>query len=134
MRVCDRMLMSCQCFAEMLINFRFGKILALRKSHFWQRSCQNFLFKIKGSNLSIFVYIVQAIMIRMSSRVVDRYLAAATEDMIKNEEIEIKCPCRKCKQKYLLNPFNGILKGHLLANGFMYGYTHWVFSEDDEEV
>ena len=73
-------------------------------------------------------------MIRMSSRVVDRYLAAATKDMIKNEETEIKCPCRKCKQKYLLNPFNGILKGHLLANGFMYGYTRWVFPDDDEEV
>ena len=54
MRACDRMLMSCQCFTEMLINFRFGKILALRKSHFEQRSCQNFLFKFKGSNLSIF--------------------------------------------------------------------------------
>ena len=71
-------------------------------------------------------------MIRMSSRVVDRYLAAATEDMIKNEETEIKCPCRECKQKYLLNPFNGILKGHLLANGFMYGYTRWVFPDDEE--
>ena len=73
-------------------------------------------------------------MIRMSSRVVDRYLASATKDMIKNEETEIKCPCRKCKQKYLMNPFNGILKGHLLANGFMYGYTRWVFPDDDEEV
>ena len=73
-------------------------------------------------------------MIPMSSMVVARYLAAVMEDMIQNKEQEIRCPCRKCKQKYLLNPFDGTLKGHLLAYGFMYGYTRWVFPDDDEEV
>ena len=45
------------------------------------------------------------------------------------------CPCTKCKEGVILDPFDGgSLKAHLLINGFMDGYTLWISEDDDEDV
>jgi hypothetical protein len=98
----DGMQMSCQCFAKMLIHFRFVKFLALRIGHIFRKGHAEILFDIDGSNsLS---YLVQAIMIIMSGRVVTKYLESAMEDMLRNKQKEIRCPCRKCNKKVLPGP------------------------------
>ena len=74
------------------------------------------------------------IMVVMSERVVNIYLRHATEDMLKNGGKEIRCPCRKCKLRGLLNPFSGDLLGHLLRYGFMDGHTQWISDDEDDEV
>src|SRR5664279_4268478 len=77
-------------------------------------------------------YTLQAIMV--DGRIVYKYLEAAVADMFENKRKEINCPCRKCKQECLIDPFvDGHLKAHLLMYGFMDGYTWWI-SEDDEDV
>ena len=76
---------------------------------------------------------VQVIMVIMSERKVDRYLRHAIEDMYKNEEQEIRCPCRKCKLMTLHHPYSGVVRDHLLMRGFMDG-APWMNDEDDVEV
>ena len=70
-------------------------------------------------------------MIIMSEKIVDRYLKHATTAMFQNNRTQIRCPCRKCKEKNLLNPFDGKLQEHLLMRGFMDSHTHWMIDEDD---
>ena len=69
-------------------------------------------------------------MVVMSERKVDRYLRHAIEDMYKNEEQEIRCPCRKCKLMTLHHPYSGVVRDHLLMRGFMDG-SPWMNDEDD---
>jgi hypothetical protein len=64
---------------------------------------------------------------------VDRYLEHATSEMFREKRKEIRCPCRKCKQRYLLSPFSGALKEHLLMSGFMDSHKHWMIIDDEEE-
>ena len=71
-------------------------------------------------------------MVIMSERVVNKYLRYATEGMLRNNHKEIRCPCRKCKNLGLVNPFTGDLLEHLLMRGFMDGHTQWISDEDDE--
>ena len=68
----------------------------------------------------------------MSEAIVARWMKSATTDMIRNKMTEISCPCRKCRLTTLMNPYSGLLQSHLLARGFMDGYTQWI-SEDVEE-
>jgi hypothetical protein len=65
---------------------------------------------------------------------VARYMKAATHDMIRNNQTEIKCPCHKCKLKCYIDPYSGQLQSHLLYRGFMDGYTRWISDEDDDNV
>ena len=71
---------------------------------------------------------------RMSERVMNKYLRYATDDMIQNNRMEIRCPCRKCKKVGLLNPFLRQLLDHLLIHRFMDGHTQWLDEDDDDEV
>jgi hypothetical protein len=76
-------------------------------------------------------YIVQATMvIKMYESMVNTYLQSTTADMLKNNEKEIRCPCRRCKLEVLVDPFSGKLMEHLLMHGFMDGYTESPAHED----
>src|SRR5664279_5115846 len=77
---------------------------------------------------------MQATVVIMSECVVNRYLRHATDDMLRNNRKEIRCPCRKCKREGLLNPFTGDLLTHLLRRGFMDGHTQWISDDEDYEV
>ena len=72
-------------------------------------------------------------MIIMSERKVARYLRHAMEDMYKKDELEINCPCRKCKLLILHHPYSGVVRDHLLMHGFMDG-APWMNDDDDVEV
>ena len=72
-------------------------------------------------------------MIFMNEKMVDRYLEHATSEMFREKRKEIRCPCRKCKQRNLLGPFDGALKEHLLMSGFMDSHMHWTMIIDKEE-
>ena len=51
-------------------------------------------------------------------------MQSAVMDMYANNRTRIRCPCARCKEGVLLDPFDrGTLKAHLLMNGFMDGYT-----------
>ena len=71
--------------------------------------------------------------IKMSESMVTRYLEAVTAHMIRNNKIEIRCPCRKCKLKILIKPSSGVLENHLLMRGFMPGNNRWISDEDDDD-
>ena len=71
-------------------------------------------------------------MIFMSEKMVDGYLEHATSEMFREKRKEIRCPCRKCKQRYLLSPFSGALKEHLLMSGFMDSHKHWMTIDEEE--
>ena len=74
-------------------------------------------------------------MTKMNVMNVKRFLEAAVADMRENNRKEIKCPCRKCKERVWMDPFmGGHLKAHLLMHGFMDGYTRWISEDDDEDV
>ena len=62
----------------------------------------------------------------------DRFLSSAKAEMIQKNETEIRCPCRRCKLKCLLDPNSQTIKGHLLTRGFMDGYR-WQGDEEDYE-
>jgi hypothetical protein len=75
----------------------------------------------------------QATMVRMMSEgVVARFLKAATAEMIRNNQKEIRCPCRRCKLTSLMDPKADMVRDHLLMRGFMDGYR-WEGDEDDYE-
>ena len=71
-------------------------------------------------------------MIVMSESLVDRYLKAATRDMVQNNRTDVRCPCRKCKLKCVADPYSRRFKEHLLMRGFMDGYTRWLLPDDDD--
>ncbi|KAK1665019.1 hypothetical protein QYE76_053178 [Lolium multiflorum] len=68
----------------------------------------------------------------MSEGVVARFLKAATAEMIRNNQKEIRCPCRRCKLTSLMDPKADMVRDHLLVRGFMDGYR-WEGDEDDYE-
>src|SRR3954466_15694471 len=79
------------------------------------------------------VYIVQAKMVRiMSEGIVARFLKCATADMIRNNKTDIRCPCRRCKLNWVIDPDSGNLQEHLLRHGFMDGYTRWISDDEDD--
>ena len=56
-------------------------------------------------------------------------MQCAVMDMHANNRTRIRCPCARCKEGVLLDPFDhGTLKAHLL----MSGYTQWISEEDDD--
>ena len=67
----------------------------------------------------------------MKIGIVDRWVTAAKADMIRNNMIDVMCPCRKCKGKKLIRPDSGDLENHLIMRGFMDGYTRWISDEDN---
>ena len=69
---------------------------------------------------------------KMTGGIVDRFLSSAKAEMIQKNETEIRCPCRRCKLKCLLDPDSETIKGHLLTRGFMDGYR-WQGDEEDYE-
>ncbi|XP_044434870.1 uncharacterized protein [Triticum aestivum] len=72
---------------------------------------------------------------KVSGSKVERYLQSVVMDMYANNRTKIRCPCTRCKEGVLLDPFDrGTLKAHLLMNGFMDGYTRWISEDDDEDV
>jgi hypothetical protein len=75
------------------------------------------------------LYTISAMVILMSESIVARYLKSAMPNMIKNNDLEIMCPCRRCELGTLLNLSSRKLYENLLVGCFMDGYTH----EDDYE-
>ena len=72
---------------------------------------------------------------KVSGRVVERWLRSAVHDMYLNNQSGVICLCRRCKLIVILDPFDcGSLKAHLLMHGFMDGYTRWIIEDDDEDV
>ena len=70
---------------------------------------------------------------KMIEGIVNRFLSSAKAEMIEKNETEIRCPCRRCKLKSLMDPDSDTIKGHLLVRGFMDVYR-WQGEEDDYEV
>src|SRR3954465_6826131 len=66
----------------------------------------------------------------MSEDIVARFLKCAMADMIRNNKTDIRCPCRRCKLNWVIDPDSRNLQAHLLRHGFMDGYTRWI--SDDE--
>ena len=69
----------------------------------------------------------------MTEGIVARFLRSAMAEMIQNNKTEIRCLCRRCKLKSLMDPDSDTIKGHLLMRGFMDGYR-WQGDEDDYDV
>ena len=68
----------------------------------------------------------------MSEGIVARFLKCATADMIRNNKTDIRCPCRRCKLNWVIDPDSGNLQAHLLRHGFMDGYTRWISDDVDD--
>src|SRR3954465_1201931 len=62
-----------------------------------------------------------------------RWLQCATNDMLRNNRTDIRCPCRRCKLECVTEPDSEILEKHLKRNGLMDGYTRWI-SDQEEDV
>jgi hypothetical protein len=110
-------------FCWILTNFRFRKFLALLIGPIFSKG-----------HAKIYFEIVRLILLPRLCRQSWSEWAKGSwpdiynpwrKDMIQNNETDIRCLCRKCKQKCLMKPFDGHLKVHLLMSGFMYGYTRW---------
>src|ERR1041385_7282487 len=71
---------------------------------------------------------------KMTGGIVDKFLSSTKAEMIQQNETEIRCPCRRCKLKCLLDPDSKTIKGHLLTRGFMGGYRWQGYEEDYEFV
>src|SRR3954470_19550273 len=69
----------------------------------------------------------------MTGGIVDRFLSFTKAEMLQKNEMEIRCPCRRCKLKSLMDPNSVHVRDHLLLHGFMDGYR-WQGDEDDYEV
>ena len=69
----------------------------------------------------------------MSEIILARWMKCATDDMVRNNRTDIRCPCRRCKLECVTEPGSGVLQNHLMRNGFMDGYTRWISDEDGEE-
>ena len=52
--------------------------------------------------------------------------------MILKNEREIECPCRKCNNMVLFDPYKGTLRTHLMKHGFMENYTLPPNHDDDD--
>src|SRR4051812_49842657 len=73
----------------------------------------------------------QAIMVceMLSDITVARWMQCVTNDMLRNNRTDIRCPCRRCKLECVTEPDSGILEKHLKRNGLMDGYTWWIRDE-----
>jgi hypothetical protein len=81
-----------------------------------------------------FAYYTAQVIMKVSGRMVERWLRSAMHDMHENNRKEILCPCQRCKGGVWLDPFKeGRLKAHLLMTGFMDGYTRWISEDDDDD-
>jgi hypothetical protein len=120
-------------FAGMLINFRPGNIWHSGMT-FLAKVMPKFSVKPRCILILLHYITVQVKMITMTEQIVDRYLEHATTEMFREKRKEIRCPCRKCKQKTLLKPFDGKLQEHLLVSGFMDSHKHWMIIDEEEPV
>ncbi|XP_071739374.1 uncharacterized protein [Rutidosis leptorrhynchoides] len=57
---------------------------------------------------------------------VDEFITVAETDQLEKGNITINCPCKKCKNARWYADSTDI-KSHLIAHGFMRGYTCWSF-------
>src|SRR3990170_1548044 len=117
----------------MLFYFHFGEFQANLICPIFREGHAEFLYDsdacMRGYNF--FDYTAQAI-VKVSGRMVARYLRAAVHDMFPNNRKAILCPCQRCKEGVWLDPFTGgHLKAHLLMHGFMDDYTRWISEDDD---
>ena len=69
----------------------------------------------------------------MTEGIVNRFFSSAKAEMLQNNETEIRCPCRRCKLRSLMDPDSVQVRDHLLLRDFMDGYR-WQGDEDDYEV
>jgi hypothetical protein len=75
-------------FCRNVDSFPFRQISGTPYRSYFRKGPAKNLFDIDGSNS--LAYILQAIMIIMSGRVVTRYLESATEDMLRNKQKDIR--------------------------------------------
>src|SRR3954463_1694004 len=77
---------------------------------------------------------MQKIMVRemLSDITVARWLQCATNDMLRNNMTDIRCPCRRCKLECVIETDSGVLQRHLKHNGLMDGYIRWISDEAGE--
>ena len=66
-------------------------------------------------------------------RTINGFFKVALEDMNRKGETMILCPCKKCENIVLIDPFTGRVKMHLLKYDFMPGYTRWTSHGEEEE-
>ena len=91
-------LLSCLCFAEMLIYFRFGEFRANSRSIyvlFLGKVMPNFCITLMHARIfiiNLFIITVQAFMM-VNGTMVDRWLQSAVQDMKENNLIEVLCLC-----------------------------------------
>ena len=64
---------------------------------------------------------------------INEFFQVALEDMNRNGETEILCPCKKCENEVLIDPSTDRVKMHLLKHSFMPGQTRWTRHGEDEE-
>ena len=68
----------------------------------------------------------------MTEGIVNRFLSSAKAEMLQKNETEIRCQCRRCKLRSLVDPDFIQVREHMLLCGFMDGYR-WQGDEDDFE-
>ena len=68
---------------------------------------------------------------KMTEGSMNRFLSSTKAEMIQKNETEIRCPCRRCKLKSLMDQDSTM--EHLLVRGFMDGYR-WQGDEDNYDV
>src|SRR3990170_7888910 len=79
--------------------------------------------------INLFIITMQTFMM-VSGMMVDRWLRSAVQDMKENNLTEVLCPCRRCKGRVWLDPYDdGHVKVHLLMTGFMDGYSRWIIED-----
>ena len=59
----------------------------------------------------------------MSEIILARWMKCATDDIVRNNRMDIRCPCRRCKLVRWIDPDSGQLEDHLLRHGFMLGFN-----------
>ena len=69
----------------------------------------------------------------MIEGIMNRFLSSEKAEMLQNNETEIRCPCRRCKLRSLMDPDSVQVRDHLLLCCFMDGYQ-WQGDEDNYEV
>src|SRR3954470_16370008 len=69
----------------------------------------------------------------LSDITVSRWLQCATNDMLRNNRTDIRCPCRRCKLECVTEPDSGILEKHLKRNGLMHGYIRRISDETGDQ-
>ena len=62
-----------------------------------------------------------------------RWMQCKTNDILRNNRSDIRCPCWRYKLQCVTEPDSGILQRHLKRNGLMDGYTWWISDEAGEE-